>query len=126
MRIDCAGFPPTIDSMRGTVQSPTQNVALLPSNKNRGNGPPMRRTASMCLSDNILEDTYKMLFAEDPGIAVEAICAFREMQFVPFDDLDDMRNEQDTEGLVQRRAPKNPLRSPLMGKFRKGKKDKKR
>lgn len=72
-------------------------------------GPPLRRVMSIFVTDQILDDAYQSLLEEDPGVAAEAVAAYLEMESVPYDGLDNSAKKASPDGVVQRRAPKNPL-----------------
>lgn len=74
------------------------------------------------IKDEELMSIYIATLKEDGGVYREALDAYQEMKDVPMDDDDEKDPEdedQKPQGIVNRRAPLNPLASPRLGKYRK-------
>eukprot|EP01071_Lankesteria_metandrocarpae_P009556 Lankesteria_metandrocarpae@DN5216_c0_g3_i2.p1 len=85
-------------------------------------GPTSPRSGLVILDEH-LKAEYDCLMTEEDGIRLEALKADREMRDTPTDALDRPPRANiaaEPGGLVQRRAPLNPLASPMMGKWRFG------
>lgn len=71
----------------------------------------------------VLMNIYTELLDEDPQVKAEALKAFHEIKSLPPSEKDEKASDPgETGGMVNRRAPLNPLASPRLGKFRQRKK----
>lgn len=72
-------------------------------------------------SEDALVAIYTEMAKEDAGVASEAVKANWQVQGLPYDEIDNPLAAEEGPGMVNRRAPLNPLTSPRLGIYRKGK-----
>lgn len=107
------------------VSPPQTSGNASPSNTGKATSKELETQPSQGDASRVLWDVYTQLLREDPFVKKEAVEAYHESKAYKDSDKEDKSSDDDGGGMVNRRAPLNPLASPRLGKFRQKKKTQK-